>query len=106
MPRYAKPPMPQEVERIIDVIGNHVREAIVRHLAVNGPSTATEVCDALGTATRALIHRHLQALREAGIVEPDIPPDERRGRRAVVWSLNRERLDELLDRLREYLQGR
>lgn len=106
MPRYAKPPMPPEVEAIIDVIGNHVREAIVRHLALAGPSTAAEICEALGVATRGLIHQHLRALRDAGLVESDIPPEQRRGRRPLRWTINHRQLDQHLDRLRDYLHGR
>lgn len=105
MPRYVKPPgMPPEVEVIIDVVGNRVRQAIIRELATHGPATTAQLQGAV-RADRTTTVRHLRGLEDAGIVSADTPPSGRGGR-TPVWRLHSEVVEDYLEQLRAYLLGR
>ncbi|MEV7135830.1 helix-turn-helix domain-containing protein [Arthrobacter sp. NPDC093128] len=78
--------------------------AILRHLSMNGPTGAADLARALGTDPNTA-RRTLQHLEEAELVEADVPAGQRRGR-AVTFSVNPDRLEILLNSLKDYLLGR
>lgn len=104
MPRLIQPPaMPQEVEAIIETIGNRARAQVLHELATQGQATAPELAHHLGS-NRATTGAHLKALEAAGLVRADIPEGQRQGR-AVRWTIDAERVDHYLRELGNYLTG-
>lgn len=104
VPRYVKPSgMPPEVEAIIDILGNRVRQAIVRELASHGPATTAHLDAAIG-ARRDTTIRHLRALEDAGLVDGQPPLQERTGR-VTTWTLDRPAVERHLARLHDYVLG-
>lgn len=85
--------MPREVLAIIDVIGNHARTEILRRLA-HSPRSAVDLAAELEVA-HSSVHRHLLKLEEQGLVEADVDPGQRRGRKTVIWRTVPERVAEL-----------
>jgi predicted ArsR family transcriptional regulator len=71
------------VSSAIEIIGSQARTEILRRLWVEGPSTAPELADMVGT-NRMSAYRHLLALEEAQLVVADLAPTERTGR-TVTW---------------------
>ena len=105
MPRLIQPPaMPQEVEAIIETIGNRARAQVLHELATRGQATAPELARLLGS-NRARIGAHLKALEVAGLVRADISEGQRQGR-TVRWSLDPACVEEHVRRLGDYLTGR
>ena len=108
MPSLPAPPdMPAGVKVIIDAIGHSVRTEILRHLAER-PLGVRELADATGTVV-SQIRKHLAILEELGLVVADLSPDERRpgGRgRAVLWSTNIKRAEEVGQIWINYVTGR
>ena len=108
MPSLPAPPdMPTEVKVIIDAIGHSVRTEILRQLAER-PLGVRELAEATGTVV-SQVRKHLAILEELGLVVADVPPDERRpgGRgRAVLWSTNIERAEEVGKIWIDYVTGR
>lgn len=66
--------MNDPVDAILDALADRTRRAIVTRLADGATTTATELTDAFPMSRQALV-KHLQVLREAGLVT-----SERRGR--------------------------
>jgi len=108
MPSLPAPPdMPTEVKVIIDAIGHSVRTEILRQLA-DRPLGVRELADATGTVI-SQIRKHLAILEELGLVDADVPPGQRRpgGRgRAVLWSTNIKRAEEVGQVWIDYVTGR
>lgn len=88
----------------IESFGTMFSRAILRHLSINGPTGAVELARELGTDPNTA-RRTLRSLEDAELVQADVPAGERRGR-AVLFSVNAERLDSLLVALKDYLLGR
>lgn len=86
-----------------ELLGNRARGTLVHELRRRGPLGTPELAQVLGTS-HVTTYRHLMALEQGGLVSGDIPPAERQGR-AVLWSLNRDRLRQLLDELAQFLDG-
>lgn len=59
---------------VFDALADPTRRQVLRHVAEQGPRTATELATGL-PVTRQAVAKHLAVLRGAGLVEP-----ERRGR--------------------------
>ncbi len=99
--------MPTEVKVIIDAIGHSVRTEILRQLA-DRPLGVRELAAATGTVV-SQVRKHLAILEELGLVVADLPADERRpgGRgRAVLWSTNIKRAEEVGRIWIDYVAGR
>lgn len=108
MPSLPAPPdMPTEVKIIIEAIGHSVRTETLRQLADRSLGVR-ELADATGTVV-SQIRKHLAILEELGLVVADVPPGQRRpgGRgRAVQWSTNRKRAEEVGQIWIDYVTGR
>lgn len=65
--------------RVFDALADPTRRRVVRALAESGPSSATELAAGF-PVTRQAVVKHLQALREAGLVEAEPRGRERRYR--------------------------
>ena len=92
---------------MIDAIGHSVRTEILRQLA-DRPIGVRELANATGTVV-SQVRKHLAILEEFGLVVADVPPDERRpgGRgRAVLWSTNIKRAEEVGQLWTNYVTGR
>lgn len=79
---------PGDVRQIDDVralacLAHPDRSRLLDALTVHGPSTTTELAQALGLATGSVSH-HLKVMVEARLVEPDAAEGDRRKRR---WRL-------------------
>lgn len=104
MPRLIRPAtMPQEVQEIIETIGNHARAEILHDLATNGPATTPELRGRLGVG-RSTINLHVTALEAAGLISADMPTGTRPGR-TVRWTIDAARVDDHLKQLRHYFTG-
>lgn len=104
MPRLTKPPgIPREVEAVVDVLGSLPRSKILHELGT-GPKTTAALAETVRTSGVSVL-RHLRDLEAAGLVEADVPPGERSGRRNVQWSVNGEALTAALDTHARYLRG-
>jgi predicted ArsR family transcriptional regulator len=88
----------------IESFGTMFSRAILRHLSTQGPTGAADLARELGTDPNTA-RRTLQGLEDAGLVEADVPPGQRRGR-TVTFSVRPERLEQLLNSLKNYLLGR
>ncbi|PVZ52673.1 hypothetical protein C9424_19505 [Arthrobacter sp. H-02-3] len=106
MPRYIRPPssLPRDVEMAIESFGTMFSRAILRHLSIHGPTGAADLARELGTDPNTA-RRTLQGLEDAGLVEADVPAGQRRGR-TVTFTVRPERLEQLLDGLKDFLRGR
>jgi predicted ArsR family transcriptional regulator len=92
-----------EVAAAIESFGTMFARGVVRHLALHGASTTGEIAEALGTDANTA-RRRLVQLEAAGLVVADTAAGERSGRR-VRYDLDRDRVQTLVDALREYLLG-
>ena len=88
----------------IESFGTMFSRAILRHLSIHGPTGAADLARELGTDPNTA-RRTLQGLEDAGLVEADVPAGQRRGR-AVTFMVQPERLEQLLDGLKDFLRGR
>jgi predicted ArsR family transcriptional regulator len=88
----------------IESFGTIFSRSILRHLSIHGPTGAAELARALGTDPNTA-RRTLQGLEDAGLVEADVPAGQRRGR-TVTFTVRPERLEQLLDGLKDFLRGR
>lgn len=104
MPRLSLPAgMPEEVARIIEVLGNHARTEILRRLA-HQPMTAVDLAAELDVA-HSSVWRHLVQLEEHGLVKAEGDPGKRRGNKSLVWETVPERVTELGRRWIDYANG-
>lgn len=65
------------------------RARVVEHLAAHPRATAGSLADALGTSATA-VRKHLDRLRDDGLVADEAPAPDGPGRPAVRWSLTDE----------------
>lgn len=104
VPELSRPSLPQEVETVIEALGNRARAGILRYLAQHGRSTAGDLAGAAETSA-AGVHRHLGALENAGLIFGDPPPGERFGRRDVTFSAVPGKARQALTSYADYLEG-
>ena len=111
MPRLIQPSHPQEVEAIIEILGNRAHAAILRHLYQAGPSTTGEILSGIvleggKKLTRPSLQHHLEALEGAGAVTADHPRGQRHGKR-VKYEANIDAVEfEMLPAYVSYLRGK
>lgn len=85
------------------VIGNRTKSLIVRHLWQNGPSPSKQILSAtqISGPTMSLA---MQQLESWNIVSASIPPEKRHGR-TVVYTLHRQRVQELVKLWFDFVAG-
>ncbi|WP_277212358.1 ArsR/SmtB family transcription factor [Isoptericola croceus] len=105
MPKQIAKPAgrPDEVELAVAVFGNQVKHEIVRYLSSRDPAFFGDV--AAGTElSRSTLSPHLAELEDLGVVVVDVPRGQRRGR-SVRYSVDRERVGQLLQAWLTYAFG-
>lgn len=84
-------------------LGNRARGEIVAKLSAEGAMSTVQIEKHLGVA-RGTVIEHLTKLEALGLVKADTPREHRHGR-AVTWSVDAARLDELLAEFAAYVRG-
>ncbi|MEL7978388.1 helix-turn-helix domain-containing protein [Isoptericola sp. F-RaC21] len=105
MPRRIDPPAdrPELVQLAVTVFGNEAKHEIVRYLADGQASYLGAIVE--GTRLpRSTVTPHLSELEDLGVVIGDIPHGQRKGR-SVLYTVNRERMAELLEAWVTYVFG-
>lgn len=85
------------------VMGNRTKSLIVRHLWQHGPSQGTEILEATGLVG-ATLSLAMQQLEQWGVVTGSIPSEMRHGR-PVVYTLNQDRVRQLMRLWFEFISG-
>ena len=102
MPRVTRPAgIPEGVSTAVHVFGSPARDEILHQLATGGALTAAELAERIG-ATRKAALEHLKTLEASGLVSADVPAPSRPGRE-LRWTVDRERVSQMLDELAAYL---
>ncbi|HZT15431.1 MAG TPA: metalloregulator ArsR/SmtB family transcription factor [Gaiellaceae bacterium] len=93
--------MPDALGQVFSALADPSRRHVLGYISERGSATATELTGEL-PITRQAVSKHLVALAEAGLVEP-----ERRGRETRYRLTDMgEEWDERLDALARHLRGR
>lgn len=85
---------PVLVDLAIEVLGSSARLELLRFIAKNPGSHFGRISDGVPGLGQTSLGRHLRALEDAGVVNVDLPPEERRGR-SPRYTIESGRLDEL-----------
>lgn len=85
------------------IVGNRTKADIVKYLWLHGPTGPSELMRELGML-QGTVSAALRQLEQWAVVASDIPVEQRRGR-TVTYTLNRERLQQLIDLSRDYIIG-
>jgi predicted ArsR family transcriptional regulator len=93
--------MPEGVSTAVHIFGSQARDEILHQLALAGPLTAAELAERIG-ATRKAALEHLKTLEARGLVSADVPAESRPGRE-LRWTVDRGRVEQMLDELAAYL---
>lgn len=105
MPRTPEPldPANPDLDVATAVMGNRNKSLIVRHLWQNGPTTGPELQRATGLLGPTL-SLATQQLEEWGVVVGSLPTEMRHGR-AVTYTLDTDRLRDLIRMWMEFVTG-
>jgi DNA-binding transcriptional ArsR family regulator len=95
-------PLPEKVAQAQQVLGHRLHILIGHFLAGHPASRLGAIIESVG-GERTTIRAHLKELEAAGVVTVDVPPDQRAGRTAFRYSVDRDRWFELGVRLISYL---
>lgn len=90
-----------DVEAAVETFGNRGRNEIIRFLEGHGPVPRGDIVDAV-SASEASVAQHLIALEKTGAIVVDIIHGRRHGR-SPRYSVDVDRIKELLDAHQEYL---
>ena len=104
MPKITRPvdiAWTSDVEAAIETFGNRGRNEIIRYLEGHGPVPRGDIVDAV-SASEASVAQHLLALEETGAIVVDIAQGRRHGR-SPRYSVDENRIKELLDAHQDYL---
>ncbi|QZQ53763.1 ArsR family transcriptional regulator (plasmid) [Curtobacterium sp. TC1] len=103
MPRPQDPLDPTEPDLDVAsaIMGNRTKALVVRYLWLNGSTTASELVRELGIL-QGTISASMQQLEQWAVVSTDVPADRRHGR-SVTYTLDRERLQQLIDLWRAFV---
>ena len=85
----------------MDIIGNRARNEIIRYLNGHGPLRRGDIVEAV-SASEASVAQHLISLEKSGVIVVDVVPGQRQGR-APRYSIDVDRVKELMEALRDYL---
>jgi len=99
VPRYATPPIPPELVRLVNLGMNQTKVALLVALATEGGSATTVQLRAAVPMERSSLHRNLKALIADGYVSADVPLEEITPGVRVRWQLKHEALRGDLDEL-------
>lgn len=93
-----------DVDVAAGVLGNRSRSLIVRYLWANGPSKGPDIVKGTGllSATFSLAATQLE---EWNVVSGDLPREMRHGR-AVTYTLNEDRVHEIVGAWMAYMSGK
>lgn len=109
MPRLVKPGDPAWSETVSVaqmVFGSGVNLALIRHLAGRVEAgTRAQLADEMTGFSPATLSKAVSFLADAGVLEKTPTLAAATGRLSHAFSLNAERVDELLDSLRRYALG-
>jgi DNA-binding transcriptional ArsR family regulator len=110
-PRSLDAAYPEGVSTAMEIWGNPVRLLVFKYLRAHPGQVLGQIYDAVrddvneltgGNLIPTNLSRHLQIMREAGVVVTDLPADSVRGR-APRYSIDGDRADELLDSFLNYI---
>lgn len=104
MPKIVRPSdQPEIMDAYISAFGNRARITIIKYLQTNGPSLRIDIAKETDLPNPTLGH-HLSELERVGVVKGDLPPEMRRGR-TMRYSLDPQRIAELLAVPGDYIHG-
>jgi ArsR family transcriptional regulator len=106
MPRISQPQdeaWTPDVEAAIATFGNRSRNEVLRYLSAHGPATRGDIVAAVSVGDPS-VAKHLLVLEDTGAITVDVEPGRRHGR-APRYSVNEDRLKELLAAHLRYLLG-
>lgn len=107
MPKIVHPIDPAwtaELEAAMEIIGNRGRIEIIRYLLGRGPMRRGDIVEAV-TAGEASVALQLITLEKTGAIIVDIVPGRRHGR-APRYSVDLDRVRELMEAFSDYLLNR
>lgn len=104
MPKIVRPSdQPAIMDAFMSAFGNRARITIIKYLQTNGPSLRVDIATETGLPNPTLGH-HLAELESVGVVKGDLPSEMRRGR-TMRYSVNPQRIEELLAVPGNYING-
>ena len=104
MPKIVRPSdQPAIMDAYMSAFGNRARITIIKYLQTNGASLRVDIAQETGLPNPTLGH-HLSELERVGVVKGDLPPEMRRGR-TMRYSIDPQRVDELLAVPGDYING-
>jgi DNA-binding transcriptional ArsR family regulator len=104
MPKIVHPVDPAwtpDVEAATEMIGKRGHTEIIRYLNGHGPVRRGDIVEAV-SASEPSISQHLITLEESGVIVVDVIRGQRHGR-APRYSVDLNRVKELIEALRDYL---
>lgn len=107
MPKIVHPKDPAwtaDLEAAMGIIGNRGRNEIIRYLNGRGPVRRGDIVEAV-SASEASVAQHLITLENSGVIVVDVAPGRRHGR-APRYSVDINRVKELMTALSDYLLNR
>ncbi|PYI65717.1 hypothetical protein CVV68_16880 [Arthrobacter livingstonensis] len=107
MPKIVHPEGPAwtaDVEAATGAFGNRGHNEIIRYLNDHGPVRRGDIVEAV-SASEASVAKHLLVLEDSGVIIVDTIRGQRHGR-APRYSVDLNRVDELVEALRDYLLNR
>ncbi|MHA7287688.1 ArsR/SmtB family transcription factor [Arthrobacter sp. MDT3-44] len=103
MPRLIQPNLPEEVEVTVAFMGNRAQVAILRALAIEGPSTIGALSGHV-KMSRPSLNKHLVSLEAVGLIVGDPAKGARHGK-TVLYAANLRKLRTLVDQCLAYVAG-
>ncbi|MDD0858403.1 helix-turn-helix transcriptional regulator [Arthrobacter alpinus] len=107
MPKIVHPKDPAwtaDLEAAMVAFGNRGHNEIIRYLNEHGPVRRGDIVEAV-SASEASVALHLITLEDSGVIIVDTVRGQRHGR-APRYSVDDQRVKELLEGLRDYLLNR
>lgn len=107
MPKIVNPKDPAwtgDLEAAMVAFGNRAHNEIIRYLNGHGPVRRGDIVESV-SASEASVALHLIVLEDSGVIIVDTLRGQRHGR-APRYSVDEQRINELLGTLRDYLLNR
>ncbi len=107
MPKIVHPEDPAwtaDVEAAVRSFSNRGHNEIIRYLNAHGPVPRGDIVAAV-SPSEASIAQHLIALENSGVIIVDVGPGHRHGR-APRYSVDLDRVMDLIEAIRDYLLNR
>jgi DNA-binding HxlR family transcriptional regulator len=106
MPKKVRPTGPEwspDLDAALVAYGTAVRMQILRHLRTAGPSMRYQISEATGISP-SVLGQSLSKLEAIGAIVANLPPSER-STRALTYTVNKTRVDQLLSLLGSYVKA-